>query len=269
MSAESAPDLEALDPNDALAMLVWQVELGADEAILDVPVDRFELPAASPKAKPADKPTEKAAKDVPSLLTSDPVAEARALASEAADLDQLREAMAGYDHCELKKGARNLVFSDGRAGARVMVVGEAPGREEDRVGKPFVGAAGQLLDAMFRAIGLSRESPDLESALYITNILPWRPPQNRDPSADEMAMMMPFVERHIALAKPEVLVVMGNIPAGALLGRRGITKLRGNWTETKGLPCLPMFHPAYLLRQPMQKRAAWSDLQDLHAKLNS
>ena len=229
MSAESAPDLDALDPNDALAMLVWQVELGADEAILDAPVDRFELPAASPKAKPADKPTEKAAQDVPSLLASDPVAEARALASEAADLDQLREAMAGYDHCELKKGARNLVFSDGRAGARVMVVGEAPGREEDRVGKPFVGAAGQLLEAM----------------------------------------MMPFVERHIALAKPEVLVVMGNIPAGALLGRRGITKLRGNWTETQGLPCLPMFHPAYLLRQPMQKRAAWSDLQDLHAKLNS
>lgn len=265
MPVESSPDLDALDPNDALAMLVWQVELGADEAILDAPVDRFELPAASPKSKPK----EKVVKDAPVPMLGDPVAEAQALASAADDLDQLREAMAGYDHCELKKGARNLVFSDGCAGARVMVVGEAPGREEDRVGKPFVGAAGQLLDAMFSAIGLSRESPDFESALYITNILPWRPPQNRDPSPEEMAMMMPFVERHIALAKPEVLVVMGNIPAGALLGRRGITKLRGNWTETQGLPCLPMFHPAYLLRQPLQKRAAWSDLQALRAKLNS
>ena len=265
MPVESSPDLDALDPNDALAMLVWQVELGADEAILDAPVDRFELPVASPKSKPK----EKVAKDAPVPMLGDPVAEAQALASAADDLDQLREAMAGYDHCELKKGARNLVFSDGCAGARVMVVGEAPGREEDRVGKPFVGAAGQLLDAMFSAIGLSRESPDFESALYITNILPWRPPQNRDPSPEEMAMMMPFVERHIALAKPEVLVVMGNIPAGALLGRRGITKLRGNWTETQGLPCLPMFHPAYLLRQPLQKRAAWSDLQALRAKLNS
>ena len=265
MPVESSPDLDALDPNDALAMLVWQVELGADEAILDAPVDRFELPAASPKSKPK----EKVAKDAPVPMLGDPVAEAQALASAADDLDQLREAMAGYDHCELKKGARNLVFSDGCAGARVMVVGEAPGREEDRVGKPFVGAAGQLLDAMFSAIGLSRESPDFESALYITNILPWRPQENRDPSPEEMAMMMPFVERHIALAKPEVLVVMGNIPAGALLGRRGITKLRGNWTETQGLPCLPMFHPAYLLRQPLQKRAAWSDLQALRAKLNS
>ena len=173
MPVESSPDLDALDPNDALAMLVWQVELGADEAILDAPVDRFELPAASPKSKPK----EKVAKDAPVPMLGDPVAEAQALASAADDLDQLREAMAGYDHCELKKGARNLVFSDGCAGARVMVVGEAPGREEDRVGKPFVGAAGQLLDAMFSAIGLSRESPDFESALYITNILPWRPPR--------------------------------------------------------------------------------------------
>ena len=264
MHADSTIDPETLDPNDALAMLVWQVELGADEAILDAPVDRFELPAAAPKtqAKP------KAEKSAAPVSEADPVAEASALAANAGDLVQLRDAMAIFEHCELKKGAGNLVFSDGRAGARVMVIGEAPGREEDRLGKPFVGAAGQLLDAMFAAIGLSRESPDLEHALYITNVLPWRPPQNRDPSPEEIAMMMPFMARHIELAKPEILVVMGNIPAGALLGRRGITKLRGNWTEAQGLPCLPMFHPAYLLRQPLQKRAAWADLQSLHLKLS-
>ncbi len=258
-----AASLDQIDPNDALAMLAWQVELGADEAILDVPIDRFELPASV--AKPV------VAKDAPvaEVPEIDPVAQAKALAQGAGALDALRDAMAAYEHCELKKGARNMVFADGKPGARIMVIGEAPGRDEDRVGKPFVGAAGQLLDAMFSAIGLARDADDVRSALYITNVLPWRPPQNRDPSPDEIEMMMPFLARHIALAKPEVLVVMGNIAAGALLGKRGITRLRGTWTEAQGLPCLPMFHPAYLLRQPLQKRAAWADLQALRAKLDT
>ena len=143
-----------------------------------------------------------------------------------------------------------------------MIVGEAPGREEDQQGLPFVGRAGQLLDRMLGAIGLSRAQ-----SVYITNVLPWRPPQNRDPSAEEIAMMRPFVSRHIALVDPDLLVVMGNISCDALLGRRGISRLRGHWTEAEGRPALPMFHPAYLLRQPQMKRQTWADLLELQMKL--
>ncbi|MEO1097401.1 MAG: uracil-DNA glycosylase, partial [Bacteroidota bacterium] len=151
---------------------------------------------------------------------------------------------------------------DGTAGARVMIIGEAPGRDEDREGKPFVGRAGQLLDKMLGAIGLSRDE-----SVYITNVLPWRPPQNRDPKPDEIAMMQPFLHRHITLADPDVLVVVGNHACQALLGKRGITRLRGDWTEARGKPALPMFHPAYLLRNPAAKREAWADLLSLQARL--
>jgi DNA polymerase len=149
------------------------------------------------------------------------------------------------------------------------VLGEAPGREEDMEGRPFVGAAGQLLDRMFAAIGLSRESPDLERALYITNVIPWRPPGNREPSPEEIAMMRPFVERHIALAAPEIVVLMGNVSCSAVLGAKGILRLRGTWTTALGLPVMPMAHPAYLLRNPVAKREAWADLLAIQAKLRS
>ncbi|MEM8581438.1 MAG: uracil-DNA glycosylase, partial [Pseudomonadota bacterium] len=146
-------------------------------------------------------------------------------------------------------------------------LGEAPGRDEDIQGRPFVGRAGQLLDRMLAAIGIARSDPDPGRAVYITNVLPWRPPQNRDPRPDEIAMMLPFVERHIALAQPEFLILMGNISCQAMLGRKGITRLRGIWTEAAGLPVLPMFHPAYLLRNPAMKRAAWEDLLSIQARL--
>ena len=148
-----------------------------------------------------------------------------------------------------------------------MIVGEAPGRDEDVQGKPFVGRAGQLLDRMFEAIGMGRLAPDAEQAIYITNILPWRPPQNRDPHPVEMAMMLPFVQRHIELAAPDIVVMMGNISCQGLLGQRGITRLRGTWQEVMGRPALPMFHPAFLLRQPVRKREAWADLLALKARL--
>jgi DNA polymerase len=189
------------------------------------------------------------------------------MAGEAKDLDSLAEAVAAFDLCDLKRGARNTVFADGNPQARVMIIGEAPGREEDLQGRPFVGRAGQLLDRMFAAIGMGREAAHPESALYITNILPWRPPQNREPKPEEIGMMLPFVERHVELADPEVLVLMGNISCQALLGRRGITRLRGKWTSALGRPALPMFHPAYLLRNPRAKREAWHDLLMLQARL--
>ncbi|MEM8659103.1 MAG: uracil-DNA glycosylase, partial [Pseudomonadota bacterium] len=191
-----------------------------------------------------------------------------ALAAAARDLGELRDTMAAFEGCVLKKGARNLVFADGLAGARVMIVGEAPGRDEDMQGKPFVGLSGQLLDRMFAAIDLSRASEDPRQALYITNTLPWRPPQNRDPSSDELAMMMPFLHRHIALAAPEILVTMGNAATKSLLKTStGITRLRGQWHELNGVPLLPMFHPAALLRDPLKKRLAWADLLALRARL--
>ncbi len=245
------------------AALDWQIAMGADEAILDAPVDRTVLPETPPKAKPV-------APGMPVEVQGvDPVALARQTADAVADLEGLRAAMDAYEECDLKKGARQLVFSDGQPNARVMIIGEAPGRDEDIQGKPFVGRAGQLLDLMFGHIGLSRQDPNAERALYIANVLPWRPPQNRDPKPDEIAMMLPFLQKHVALIDPEVIVAMGNHSCQALLGRRGITRLRGNWSEAFGKPVLPMFHPAYLLRTPEAKREAWADLLSLKARLAS
>ena len=181
--------------------------------------------------------------------------------------DELAAAMQAFEHCEIKKGARKFVFSDGKPGARVMIIGEAPGRDEDQIGRPFVGQAGQLLDKMLAAIDMDRAADDPAQAVYIANVLPWRPPANRTPEPAEIAMMLPFLERHIALAAPDVLVLMGNTPCQALLGRAGITRIRGQWTEVLGRPTLPMFHPAYLLRQAIAKREAWADLLELKAKL--
>ncbi|MEL7345609.1 MAG: uracil-DNA glycosylase [Pseudomonadota bacterium] len=249
--------------------LSWQVDLGATEAIGDTPVDRFAL-GAPQKAKPTAKPTATPAVTIvpPAVSKSeDHVAVARELAQNAATLEALYDALAGFEGCELKRGARSLVFSDGTASARVMIVGEAPGRDEDIQGKPFVGRAGQMLDAMFAAIGLSRNDPNPQTGVYITNVLPWRPPQNRDPKPDEIAMMVPFVERHIQLVDPDILIAMGNISCSALLGKRGITRLRGQWDQAWNKPVLPMFHPAYLLRQPSAKRDAWADLLSLKARL--
>lgn len=253
--------IAALDFHTARALLDWQVELGATDAICDAPVDRYALERPAPAA-PSQAPAPEVASEPE---TPDEVAVATEAARAAQDLDGLRAAMAAFEGCELKRGARNLVFADGIAGARVMIVGEAPGRDEDREGRPFVGRAGQLLDRMFAAIGLGRDRPD--APLYITNMLPWRPPQNRDPRPDEIAMMLPFMRRHIELAAPEVLVLMGNISCQALLGRKGITRLRGHWTEAAGLPALPMVHPAYLLRNPAAKRETWADLLALQARL--
>lgn len=253
---ESADDIF-----QAKALLDWQIELGATEALGDEPVNRYEVPdkiekpATAAPARPASEPA------------VDAVAEARQHARSSATLADLQAAMAAFDHCELKRGARNLVFADGQPAARVMIIGEAPGRDEDRDGKPFVGRAGQLLDKMLAAINLDRSADTADRAVYITNVLPWRPPQNRDPKPEEIAMLLPFVERHVAIVQPEIVVLMGNISCQAGLGRRGITRLRGQWTEAYGTPCLPMFHPAYLLRSPHAKRETWADLLELQARL--
>ncbi|KPA21108.1 Uracil DNA glycosylase superfamily protein [Shimia sp. SK013] len=256
----------ALDYFAAEALLTWQVELGATEAILDTPVDRYETPKQAPKATvatPASVAEPAAAKPV----EVDAVAEAKKAAQGVSDLDGLQDALAAFELCELKRGARNLVFADGNPAARVMIIGDAPGRDEDREGKPFVGAAGTLLDRMFGAIDMGRDVPLSKDAIYITNVLPWRPPQNRDPKPAEIAMLRPFVERHVEIVAPDVIVLMGNVAGEAVLGKRGITRMRGTWQEAFGKPVLPMLHPAYLLRQPRAKREAWADLLSLKAKL--
>ncbi|MFN6951527.1 MAG: uracil-DNA glycosylase, partial [Albidovulum sp.] len=221
----------SLDFHAARALFEWQAELGADEPIGDVPVNRY---AARAEGQAPVGPVAGA----PRSEVVDPVAEAEDAAARATSLETLAELQSAYDHCELKKGARNFVFADGNPEARVMIIGEAPGREEDIEGRPFVGRAGQLLDRMFAAIGLARSAHHPAEALYITNVMPWRPPSNRDPEPAEIAMMLPFLRRHVELVAPRLVVLMGNTPCAAALGQKGILRLRGKWTEAFGRPAM-------------------------------
>ena len=272
---------------ELLEALAWQLELGADEAIGDAPVDRFAESAAPESTNLATSatgttPAARRAPDVAAGATVDAppgpeglkAAEGRTAhnpARAATTLEELAGAMRDFEGSPLKKAARSFVFCDGLAGARVMVIGEAPGGEEDRIGKPFVGRAGQLLDRMLAAIGLSRTAPAPEDAAYITNILPWRPPGNRTPTPAEVSLFLPFIERHIELAKPDFIFSIGNTPTKTLLDTAtGIKRMRGRWVRhaATGVALLPSFHPAYLLRQPADKRLAWRDLLSLRAALD-
>jgi len=278
---------------EMIAALRWQVEAGADEAIFDIAVDRF-AEAAKIKADvaaqklpvPPDAPSAaypqtntsaqvESSRSVAPLAAADTVnQDARKIANGCNDLAALRTALAAFDGCPLKTTATNLVFGNGAQSADVMLIGEAPGRDEDRQGEPFVGASGQLLEAMLGFVDLDRTTN-----VYITNILPWRPPGNRQPTATETAACLPFLERHIALVAPRALIFLGGTAAKTLLNRSdGITRLRGKWydytspaLEAAGLgpiPAMATLHPAYLLRQPAQKREAWLDLLSVREKLD-
>ncbi|MCB8883344.1 uracil-DNA glycosylase [Acidisoma cellulosilytica] len=274
----------------ALALLALQVEWGADEGLSAEPVDRFALSAQPPALPPAPLPltaptraerpaapareTPAAAPATAALpvgrgLPRPAAAQAAALAAACQTRDELRAAIAGFEGCALRDTATNLVFSDGNPEARVMLVGEAPGAEEDRAGLPFVGASGQLLDRMLGSIGLDR------TQVLITNILPWRPPGNRTPSEGEIATCLPFVQRHIALVAPDFLLLLGATAVRALTGHtQGIRRIRGRWQSLtvprmdRPIPTLPTYHPAYLLRTSLAKREAWSDLLQLQQKLS-
>ncbi|WP_027283669.1 uracil-DNA glycosylase [Rubritepida flocculans] len=251
------------------AALAWQIAMGAEEAILPAPQRRLaapEAPAPAPRPPAAAPLIRPAAPARPATPAGE---EAAALAAGAESLEALREAMARFTGSPLRETATHLVFADGVPGAPVMVIGEAPGAEEDRQGKPFVGASGQLLDRMFASIGLARAEN-----LYISNILPFRPPGNRTPTDAEIALFLPFVLRHVQLAAPRLLVLAGGVAAKGLLGaREGITRLRGRWHPVslpsgKVLRALPTLHPAYLLRNPISKRDAWADLLLLRRELD-
>lgn len=258
----------------ALAALAWQVDLGVCDGVGDTPVDRYELAEmprpTSPQPQPQPKPPAIAFADA--AAGGGAVQAAQLAAQAAASLTALRAAMVGFAHCDLRQGARNLVFSDGVAGARVMVLGPAPGREEDQDGRVFAGAAGALFDKMFAAIGLSRSGTLAADGVYACPVLPWRPPSDRVPEAAEIAMMRPFVVRHIALAAPDCVVAMGNSACAMLFGVAGeaeiaVGRVRGSWREGSGMQVLPMFDPAHLLRNPAAKREAWADLLTLQARL--
>ena len=197
---------------------------------------------------------------------------AREIAAACATLDELRSAIDAFIACPLRTTANTTVFADGKAGSRVMLVGEAPGRDEDLQGLPFVGRSGQLLDRMLAAIGLDRKGDD--NSVYISNVLPWRPPGNRAPTTAEATMCLPFIERHIALARPHLLVLLGGAAAKVLLNTEdGILRLRGKWrlyepSDGVAIPVLPTLHPAYLLRQPASKSLAWRDLLQLRKRLD-
>lgn len=252
----------------ALAALAWQVDSGVDEVLGEDPVNRFDQPA-EPARQPAPAPAAPVPVAAAPVLAMAPAAAALAAAKAAAQaahsLEALREAITTFDHCELKKGARNTVFADGPAAARVMVIAEAPNRDEDLEGRLFVGPIGQLLDKMFAAIGLSRSSPDADAGLYLTNVLPWRVMDAPVPA--DIAMMRPFVERHIQLADPQVVILLGSTPLACLTGQTSILRARGTWVECCGKPTLPMLHPSQLLRSPEAKRDAWADLLSLQARL--
>lgn len=294
-----APDL---DPADIETLLAFHAESGADWVLDEAPHDRFaeagdpaprfsigwlQQPAdhaqrgtpaaapasggagrpatAAPAAKPASRPAPAAA-DFASAA-GEVASQAGEIARTAASLDALRSAMENFDGCSLKRTARQLVFADGSPDARIMFVGEAPGAEEDRTGKPFVGRSGQLLDRMLVAIGLDR------SNVYIANTVPWRPPGNRTPTPQESAICRPFIERQIALVNPDILVCLGGPSAQALLGiREGILRVRGRWAtytaEGREIRAIATLHPAYLLRSPLQKRLVWRDLRTIRTALD-
>ncbi|MBL8631006.1 MAG: uracil-DNA glycosylase [Rhodospirillaceae bacterium] len=264
---------------DLASVLRWYIDAGVDETIGDEPVNRYAAQAAQPA--PALQPVATVATPTPITIPRSPVpavaaapqssASSAHLAQACKTLDELRVAVESYDGCALKTFATRTVFADGNPKARVMVIGEAPGEDEDRQGKPFVGVSGKLLDRMLGSVGLDRATN-----AYITNIVFWRPPGNRKPTAEEIVLCMPFVQRHIELLDPALLLLVGGPSASTILANpQGITKLRGKWFdyESPGLPrpvpVMATFHPAYLLRSPQQKRFAWRDLLMFRQKYDS
>jgi uracil-DNA glycosylase len=272
-----AEQRENINAADAIRMLDWQRHGGVDTALRDKPVDRFSQSKAVAAPPPEAAVREKAAPPKPparpanlyenaAVPDENAVESARAAAAAADSLEALRAAMERFEGCNLRLTTKNLVFADGNREASIMAVGEAPGRDEDLQGLPFVGRSGQLLDRMLATIGLDRDK------VYIANVIAWRPPGNRTPTPAETEICRPFIERHIELVDPKILLLLGGASAKTLLKTSdGILRLRGKWRKYRcgghEIDCLPMLHPAYLLRQASQKRLAWQDLLTLRRRM--
>ena len=267
------------------AVLQWHIDAGCDECVADAPVDRFAVsaqmmtepaaaaPARAPaQAAPASTPpgVSRGAKVDPREVDNNrQVKSAMELASAAESIDDLRAALAGFEGCPLKKTATNLVLSDGPADARLMLIGEAPGADEDRQGIPFVGPSGKLLNAILESVGLKREE------VLISNTVFWRPPGNRTPTTQEAAVCHPFIERLVEIVDPQVLVCIGAPATHTMLGQtQGISRLRGKWFKfqtpklSHPIDATALFHPAYLLRTPIKKRDAWADIRMIKKRLD-
>ncbi len=279
-----------MQDKDALSTLTWLLDAGADEAMGEEPVNRLKAPMPHPplegpegRARAQARPVgsqfvsaaskfrerEQPPSPTPPPSDNDAIGTAQRSAAAASSLADLKAALEAFEGCGLKRGATTTVFADGTPTGGIMFIGEAPGRDEDRAGKPFVGRAGQLLDRMLASIGLSRQTNT-----YITNVMAWRPPDNRDPTPEEGAMCLPFLRRHIELADPKVIVLLGAVAARHVVGlSEGIMRSRGRWMDYRigeqTVPLLLTLHPAYLLRQPAHKKLAWRDLQSLAARLES
>jgi uracil-DNA glycosylase family 4 len=268
---------------DALTALSLQLDWGADEALDDSPQNRFAAPTEAPRPAAAELPARSPVRPTsrpdtpPAVATPEapfpvatPVQLAEQVARAAGTIDALRAALAAFEGCPLRQTATNLVFADGNPAAGLVFIGEAPGAEEDREGRPFCGPSGKFLDRMLASIGLDR------SQYLITNIIPWRPPGNRNPTDTEVLVCLPFLLRHLALLRPRRLVLLGKMAASSLTGStQGIRRMRGTWTNIaipglpESVPALPMLHPAYLLRTPGAKREAWADLLALRRALDA
>ncbi|WDI33205.1 uracil-DNA glycosylase [Hyphococcus flavus] len=260
----------------AHALLRWYADAGVDECIDASPSDFYSWQSEPRSGEAPQIETVKRQRLAPekadntpleSISTDEAIRSAEKLAASCQTFEALDAAVRAFEGCPLKTGARSTVFTDGVPGSDLLVIGEAPGRDEDRLGKPFVGRAGQLLDKMLAAIDHSREHNTL-----ISNVIYWRPPANRTPTAVETAVCKPFVDRLIEITEPKAVMIAGGAPLQALLGVTGIMRARGVWREietSSGLriPALPVFHPAFLLRQPASKRLAWADLQNLAKRL--
>jgi DNA polymerase len=271
----------AVQPAEIIALLRWYQDAGVDETIGDDPgalgrPRKAASPAAPVQMAPSPQPVQPApapqvrAVGAAAVLPGSDAAtgDARRIAAGCNTLEDLAAALAAFDGCGLKATATQMVFADGNPDSDIMIVGEAPGAEEDRLGKPFVGQSGKLLDRMLAAIGLDR------TTVYISNIVNWRPPGNRQPNAAEIAISLPFIERHIALMQPKILLCAGGTSAAALLAtREGITRIHGRWFDRSfpdlpaPVPTMPIYHPAFILRQPGMKRDVWRDLLVLKRRM--
>lgn len=269
--------MDVTDEQALRALLNWYADAGVDEVVGAAPADyyAFEGPSAAsqlsraPRKAPRTKPAPAVFRpnEEPVISADEAIKAAENAARACETFAALSAAVHAFEGCPLKAGATKTVFTDGVPGADLLVIGEAPGRDEDRIGKPFVGRAGQLLDRMLAAIGRSRDSNVL-----ISNVIYWRPPGNRTPTPMETAVCRPFVDRLIEITAPKAVVLAGGAPLLAMLGVTGIMRARGVWREIETAsgvhtPALPIFHPAFLLRQPPNKRLAWADLQALDARL--
>lgn len=264
-----------------IAALGWYVDSGVNEVLSDAPQDRtkpVEMPV-QPVSMPSASRMQGDAPAAAFLGKTDAYEEALKLAQAANTLEDLAKAIAGFDGVAIKKTATNMVFSDGNPKARVMLVGEAPGADEDRQGKPFVGVSGQLLDRILECIDLDRKEEDPAKSVYISNILNWRPPGNRTPNEAEIAVSLPFIEKHIQLIQPEIIILCGGVSAKSLLGSaESISRLRNRWhdykPQTQGLVAnakpihaIATYHPSFLLRTPSQKKAVWKDVIEIAGKI--